>query len=129
VIRREVKYGVNSRIDLLLEDENKLPCYVEIKSITLSRKTGLAEFPDSPTARGTKHLKELAKIAKQDARAVMFYCVQRRDCTAFSLARDIDPEYGREFDMARNAGLEILAYDCDVSVSGITLHRPLKVVA
>lgn len=128
-LRREVKYGVNSRIDILLEDLSKPLCYVEVKNVTLSRNPPLAEFPDSPTARGTKHLRELTAMAEEGHRAVMLYCVNRTDCDSFDLARDIDPEYGREFDVARKAGVEVLAYGCDITEDGITLAAPLKVVA
>lgn len=128
-MRREVKYGVNSRIDLLLEDEALPPCYVEIKNVTLSRTKGLAEFPDSPTARGLKHLHELSDMAQSGARAVMLYLVNRGDCTNFALARDVDADYADAFDTARKGGVEILAYDCNIVESGITLGRRLKVVA
>lgn len=128
-MRREVKYGVNSRIDILLEDEARPPCYVEIKNVTLSRTQGLAEFPDSPTARGLKHLHELSDMAASGARAVMLYLVNRGDCTNFALARDVDASYGSAFDKACNAGVEALVYDCQIDETGITLGRRLKVVA
>lgn len=128
-LRREVKYGTNSRIDILLEGPRLAPCYVEVKNVTLARHPPISEFPDSRTERGTKHLRELAEMVRQGARAVMFYCVNRTDCTSFDLARDIDVAYGIEFDRARRAGLEILAYSCDIDMDGITLASPLKVVA
>lgn len=128
-LRREVKYGENSRIDILLQNPDRPPCYVEIKNVTLSRNPPLAEFPDSPTARGTKHLDELAQMAQEGHRAVMFYCVNRTDCERFALARDIDPNYGEKFDRAKKQGLEILAYACDITPDGISLSHPLKVVA
>jgi len=128
-LRREVKYGENSRIDILLETPNRPLCYVEIKNVTLARNPPLAEFPDSPTARGTKHLTELAQMARDGHRAIMFYCVNRTDCETFSLARDVDPNYGETFDLARREGLEVLAYNCDITPDAITLSRPLKVVA
>ncbi len=128
-LRREVKYGANSRIDILLESSNLAPCYVEVKNVTLARNPPISEFPDSRTERGAKHLRELAEMARQGARAVMFYCVNRTDCTSFDLARDIDAAYGLEFDQARRAGVEILAYNCDIDSDGITLASPLKVVA
>lgn len=128
-LRREVKYGHNSRIDMLLESPHRPLCYVEVKNVTLARNPPLAEFPDSPTARGTKHLRELANMAREGHRAVMFYCVNRTDCERFDLARDIDPDYAQEFEIARKAGLEILAYSCDITPDGISLARRLKVVA
>ena len=89
-LKREVKYGVNSRIDLLLSDNAKGLCYVEVKNVHLLRTPRLAEFPDSVTARGAKHLHEMADMVAAGHRAVMFYLVQRSDCDHFSLARDID---------------------------------------
>ena len=125
-LRREVKYGQNSRIDILLEDENRPPCYVEIKNVTLSRENGLAEFPDSPTARGTKHLEELADMARHGNRAVMFYLVNRDDCEAFKLAQDIDPGYAAKFDLAAKAGVEKIIYRSVIDESGIRLDKSLK---
>lgn len=125
-LKREVKYGVNSRIDILLEAENRPPCYVEIKNVTLSRTPGLAEFPDSPTARGTKHLGELADMVREGHRAVMFYLVNRDDCTLFKLADDIDPEYAREFGKATKAGIEKLVYSTSINANGIKLDKLLK---
>ena len=126
-LRREVKYGENSRIDILLESADKPLCYVEVKNVTLSRNPPLAEFPDSPTARGTKHLRELADMAKAGHRAVMLYCVNRTDCDSFALAADIDANYAREFETARAAGMEAFAYACDIQESGITLSSALTV--
>ena len=83
ILRREVKYGKNSRIDILLEDPAKPACYVEIKNVTL-RRDRLAEFPDSVTVRGTKHLNELANQAATGDRAVMYYLIQRQDYDSFT---------------------------------------------
>ncbi len=92
-LRREVKYGSeNSRIDILLEDARKAPCYVEIKNVHMMRKSGLAEFPDSVTERGAKHLRELTEMVRQGHRAVMIFLIQRDDATRITLARDIDPK-------------------------------------
>lgn len=128
-LRREVKYAGNSRIDLLLEDDAKPPCYVEVKSVTLRRnsgeKKGIAEFPDAVTARGTKHLHALAEMVREGARAVMLYLVQRGDCGEFRLAADIDPAYAESFEHARTAGVEILCYSCKLSPTGIILGGPL----
>lgn len=133
-IRREVKYGSNSRIDLLLEDHEAglPPAYVEVKNVTLKRGNGdgklaAAEFPDAVTARGAKHLRELAEMVRQGYRAVMLYIAQRADCTHFSLAGDIDPAYETAFREARAAGVEMLAYHCAVSEAAIRLAGPLPI--
>ena len=102
-LRREVKYGQNSRIDILLECADKGLCYVEIKNVHLSRRHGLAEFPDSVTARGVKHLAEMSDMVRQGHRAVMVFLIQRAEATRLALARDIDPGYGAAFDKARAA--------------------------
>lgn len=127
-LRREVRYGRNSRIDLLLEDGARPDCHVEIKNVHLVRRDGLAEFPDSVTARGTKHLGELARIAQDGGRAVMLYIVQRADCDRFALAGDIDRSYAAAFAEARAAGVEALCYACDVTVEGIEIARRLPIV-
>lgn len=125
-VRAEVKYGEKSRIDFLLQQDGLPDCYVEVKSVTLSREPGLAEFPDSVTARGTKHLGELAAMVDQGHRAVMLYLVQRTDCHRFALAADIDPTYAAAFDAAFANGVERLIYDTKVSPDGVTLGRALK---
>lgn len=123
-VRSEVKYGQNSRIDFLLSGDGP-DLYVEVKSVTLSRQTGCAEFPDSVTARGTKHLNELVEMVKSGHRALMYYLVQRTDADHVTLAEDIDPTYAAAFDAARAAGVEVLAYNCQISPQSITLGKPL----
>ncbi len=114
-VRSEVKYGENSRIDFLLQQDGLPDVYVEVKSVTLSRQTGLAEFPDSVTKRGAKHLDELANMVAAGHRAVMLYLVQRTDCTRVALADDIDPAYGRAFDAALAAGVETIAVGANIT--------------
>ena len=127
-LRREVKYGRNSRIDLLLEDEGRRPCYVEVKNVTMRRdlsRDAPVEFPDAVTVRGTKHLGELSREAAHGARAVMVYLVQRGDAERCAIARDIDPAYGDALDAALDAGVETLCYGCQLSVDGIGIAGPL----
>ncbi|WP_171131949.1 MULTISPECIES: DNA/RNA nuclease SfsA [unclassified Ruegeria] len=116
-VRAEVKYGENSRVDFLLTQPGLPDAYVEVKSVTLSRQPGLAEFPDSVTARGTKHLGELAKMAAQGHRAIMLYLVQRTDCDRFALAADIDPAYAAAFDAA--TGVERMVCGTRISPEGV----------
>ena len=124
--RREVKYGRNSRIDLLLQSDGRADCYVEIKSVTLRRR-GPAEFPDAVTARGTKHLGELSDMVRGGARAVMFYLVQRGDCRAFTIAADIDPKYAEAFAAARAQGVEVICYACRLTTEAIEIAGKLPV--
>lgn len=126
-LRREVKYGKNSRIDILLEDAARGLCYVEIKNVHMMRKPGLAEFPDSVTARGAKHLAELADMVREGHRAVMMFLIQRADATRITLARDIDPTYGEAFDQAIAAGVEALAYRCRLSPDGIVIDKKVSI--
>ena len=129
-LKREVKYGKNSRIDILLSDPDKGLCYVEVKNVHLKRDEdvpGLAEFPDAVTARGAKHLDEMADMVAEGYRAVMFYLIQRTDCDRFTLATDIDPHYGERFKAARNSGVEAIAYDCAIDTSAVTVRNPLPI--
>ncbi|MCH2094187.1 MAG: DNA/RNA nuclease SfsA [Rhodobacteraceae bacterium] len=124
-LRTEVKYGTQSRIDFLLTGAGRADAYVEVKSVTLSRQVGLAEFPDSVTARGAKHLNELTEMVRQGHRAVMLYLVQRTDCDRFDLARDLDPTYAKAFSTAQQAGVEALCFDCMITPMAVTLGREL----
>lgn len=127
-IRREVRYGVeNSRIDLLLDNDTDSRCYVEVKNVTLVQDR-IALFPDAVSARGTRHLRELAHVAATGQRAVIFYCVQREDAGELRPADAIDPEYGRTLRWALNRGVEALAYDAAVSTSGVELRKAISVV-
>ena len=128
-LQTEIRYGAeNSRIDILLQDDKKpSPCYVEVKNVHLMREPGLAEFPDSVTARGAKHLRELSAMRAQGARAVMLFIVQRGDCARFQPASDIDPAYGAALIDAHRAGVETLCYDCDITTNEITLRKALPV--
>jgi sugar fermentation stimulation protein A len=127
-IRREVKYGKNSRVDVLLEGPARPPCYVEIKNVHLMRQAGLAEFPDAVTKRGAKHLHELADMVAAGARAVMLYLVQIGSAQRFALARDIDPGYGTAFDAARAMGVEAIARRCRLTHDGIEVAEAVSIV-
>ena len=131
-MRREVRYGENSRIDILLEDTNRPPCYVEVKNVHLRRPEGAhpqgAEFPDSVTKRGAKHLVEMSNMVATSARAVMVYLVQRGDCDHFRIAADIDPAYASGLARAREAGVEAICYVCRIETGGIEVEGALPIV-
>jgi sugar fermentation stimulation protein A len=122
--RREVPYGEGSRIDFMLSGPDRPPCYVEVKSVTLKRHEA-AEFPDSVTVRGARHLRELSAMRSLGARAVMLFVAQRDDCQRLEVAADIDPAYAAALTRARETGVEVLAYACRVSPTGIEIDRPL----
>ncbi len=126
-LKREVKYGRNSRIDILLEDETRGRAYVEVKNVTLMRTPGLAEFPDAVTSRGAKHLEELADMVAQGHRAVMVYLVDRPDCDRFALAADIDPTYAKGFEAARARGVEIEIWATRVTIEEVVVERRIEV--
>jgi sugar fermentation stimulation protein A len=128
-VRREVAYGQGSRVDFVLSGPDRPDAYVEVKSVTLSRQQGIAEFPDTPTARGARHLEELAAMAAAGHRAVMLYLVQRSDAAAFRLAGDIDPAYAAGFARAKAAGVEMLAYGCSLSIHAISAAGRLPILA
>lgn len=127
-IRREVKYGANSRVDFLLEDPSRRPCYVEVKNVHLMRQARLAEFPDCVTDRGSKHLDELTAVVASGSRAVMIYVIQVQSADRFTVARDLDPDYAEAFERARAKGVQMLAWHCTVNLGGIELAAPVPVL-
>jgi sugar fermentation stimulation protein A len=127
-IRREVKYGINSRADFVLEDGKRPTCYLEIKNVHLMRTPHLAEFPDCVTVRGAKHLDDLALMVTGGARAVLLFVIQIPSAKRFTVARDIDPTYAAAFDRARQKGVEILAWRCKIATEGIEIAAPVPVV-
>lgn len=125
--RPEVKYGERSRVDFLLTCGDLPDLYLEVKNVHFSREPGLAEFPDSPTERGARHLAELSAMVATGHRAVMLYLVQRSDCRRFGFAGDLDPRYAAAFALAKAAGVEALCYDCALSTETITLRQALPI--
>jgi sugar fermentation stimulation protein A len=127
VHRREVNYGAASRVDFVLEAPGRPAAWVEVKGVTLHRGGGLAEWPDCVSARGARHVAELAEMARLGHRAVVLFVVQRADCDRFAIARDLDPAFAAAFDRVRDAGVEALVYACDMSPERVTLRRPIVV--
>ena len=124
-INSEVKFGSNTRFDFLVREKNN-EAFIEVKNVTLSRKKGLAEFPDSVTTRGLKHINELIKANKKKYKIYILYLVQRDDCKTFTIANDIDPNYAIAFRKAVKNKLKILCYDCKFSPKGIKLNNKIK---
>ena len=120
-LKPEQKYGQNSRIDILLENENQ-KCYVEIKSVSLKIDDSLA-FPDSVTSRGTKHLNELYDMVKDGHRAVMLYVIQRTDDLPFRLACEIDKKYCEAFKEVIKGGVEVLVYHSSINLEEINIKK------
>lgn len=129
-IRREVRFGrENSRVDLVLEDGGKKPpCFVEVKNVTAAVEKGIAVFPDAVSARGTRHLRELARAVEAGNRAAICFCVQRSDVVEVRPADQIDPVYGAALRQAVAAGVEAMAYRARVSPRGIALVDEVPVV-
>lgn len=127
-LRREQKYGVNSRIDMVLRDTNRPSAYVEVKNVHFSRQPGLAEFPDSPTARGAKHLDELGNMVESGHRGVMLYVIQRGDCDRLKICGDLDPVYATAFERAVRRGVEAYAVKCHITPNGIDAISTLPII-
>ena len=127
IIQPEKKFGVNTRFDFLIT-ENKKKSFIEVKNVTLSRKSGLAEFPDAVTTRGAKHIKELIEAVKKGYNSYLLYLVQREDCKNFAIAKDIDAEYSKLLTLAIKKKVKILCYDCKFSSKGIKIKNQIKLL-
>ena len=124
-IKTEVNFGSNTRFDFLII-EGKKKSFIEVKNVTLSRKKGVAEFPDAVTSRGFKHIEELLKASQKGYEIYLLYVIQRDDCNKFELAKDIDPKYCELLIKAVKKNLNILCYDCKFSTKGIKLNRKIS---
>lgn len=124
-IRSEVPYGKNSRVDFLATAPGLPDAFVEIKNVHLRRDGDLAEFPDCVTARGAKHLEELARVAEAGDRAVMLYLVQRTDCSRMTLARDLDSAYHAAAVDAADRGVEMIAHATKITTEGVCIAEPI----
>lgn len=127
-LKREQKYGINSRIDILLRSPDRPSAYVEVKNVHFSRKAGLAEFPDSPTARGAKHLDELGNMVESGHRGVMLYVIQRADCDRLRICGDLDPVYAAAFERAMRRGVEAYAVKCHITPTGIAAISMMPII-
>ena len=125
MIKSEQVFGSNTRFDFYLED-GKNKSFLEVKNVTLKRKPKIAEFPDSVTARGTKHLNELINAAKKGFKSYLLFVIQREDCNTFKIAKDIDPVYLKTLIKAIKHNVKILCYDCKFLSKGIVLNNKIK---
>lgn len=126
-LRREVAYGdEKSRIDFLLRSADK-SCFVEVKNVTLGEANGQGYFPDAVTTRGQKHLRELAQVVQQGARAVLLFCVQHSGIERVAPAAHIDPDYAVALQQAMAQGVEVFAYKAALSPENISLQQEIPV--
>ena len=126
-VKTEVKFNKNTRFDFLL-NEKKTKTFIEVKNVTLSRKPGIAEFPDAVTERGSKHISELINAKREGYKSYILFIVQRNDCKYFKIASDIDAKYSKLIKEAVKKKINILCYDCKFSSKGIKLNKPLKIL-
>ena len=124
IIKTEVKFSDHTRFDFLISNDVK-KCFLEVKNVTLIRKSNIAEFPDSITSRGTKHLNELIKAKKKGFDSYILYLIQRDDCNSFKIAKDVDEEYKIAFDNALKNKVNILCYDCNLNSKEIKINKQI----
>lgn len=123
--RREVRYGENSRVDFLLQDDARPNAWVEVKNVHLRREGSLAEFPDCVAARSTRHLNELAAMKQAGDRAVLLFIVQRTDCDRFAAAADCDRKFAETLAAVAGLGVEVLVYGCAISTDSVRISGRL----
>ena len=119
----EPKVADGSRLDFLLKSKGEKSCFIEVKSSTLSRFPNISEFPDSVTSRGSKHLSLLTNLKNDGFRAIQIYLIQRNDTNCFKIAKDIDHQYFKSFQIAKKSGVEILILQSQISYNGIELSK------
>ena len=124
-IKPEAKFGLNTRFDFLITKKN-YKAFLEVKNVTLKRRSNIAEFPDSITSRGAKHINELIKASKKGYEIYILFIIQREDCNQFTIASDIDAEYSKLLSKAVKKKLKILCYDCKFTSKGIKLNQKVK---
>ena len=127
IIKPEVFFNKETRFDFLIE-KNKQKIFVEVKNVTLFRKINTAEFPDSVTSRGSKHLLTLIDAIKKGYKSYLLFLVQIQNMDKFKIAKDIDTEYYKNYILAKKAGVNFLAYRCDISSKKIFIDKKLKII-
>ena len=127
LIKPEVFFNKATRFDFLIE-KNKQKSFVEVKNVTLFRDINTAEFPDAVTSRGSKHLLTLIDAIKKGFKAYLIFLVQIQNMEKFKIAKDIDTEYYKNYILAKKAGVNFLAYRCDISSKKIFIDKKLKII-
>ncbi|MDB0054525.1 DNA/RNA nuclease SfsA [Candidatus Pelagibacter sp.] len=127
LIKPEVFFNKETRFDFLIE-KKKQKSFVEVKNVTLFRNKNTAEFPDSVTSRGSKHLLTLIDAIKKGYKTYLLFLVQIQNMEYFKIAKDIDPEYHKNYLLAKKAGVNFLAYRCDISSKKIFIEKKLKII-
>ena len=127
IIKPEVFFNKETRFDFLLEKKGQ-KMFVEVKNVTLFRNKDTAEFPDAPTARGIKHLLTLIDAIKKSYKTYLIFLVQIQNMKYFKIAKDIDEEYYKTYVIAKKAGVNFLAYRCDISSKKILIDKKLKII-
>ena len=127
LIKPEVFFNKETRFDFLLERETQ-KTFVEVKNVTLFRNKDTAEFPDAPTSRGIKHLLTLIDAIKKSYKTYLIFLVQIQNMKYFKIAKDIDEEYYKNYLIAKKAGVNFLAYRCDISSKKIFIDKKLKII-
>ena len=126
-IKPEVFFNKETRFDFLLEKKGQ-KIFVEVKNVTLFRNKDTAEFPDAPTTRGIKHLLTLIDAIKKSYKTYLIFLVQIQNMKYFKIAKDIDEEYYKNYLIAKKAGVNFLAYRCDISSKKIFIDKKLKII-
>ena len=126
-IKTEASFSNNTRFDFLISN-SKEKCFLEVKNVTLVRNKKIAEFPDAITSRGTKHLNQLIEAKQKGFQSYILYLIQRKDCSSFKIADDIDKEYKIAFDKAKKTGVKILCYDCKIDLEEVKLNKLINLI-
>ena len=126
-IKSEVFYNKETRFDFLVE-KNKQKIFLEVKNVTLFRDIKIAEFPDSITSRGSKHLKALIEASKKGFKTYLLFLIQIQGVESFTIAKDIDEEYYKNYLLAKKAGVNFLAYRCKISSKSIIVEKKIKII-
>ena len=126
-IKPEVYYDKETRFDFFIEKDNK-KIFLEVKNVTLFRNIKIAEFPDSITSRGSKHLKALIEASKKGFKTYLLFLIQIQGVESFTIAKDIDEEYYKNYLLAKKAGVNFLAYRCKISSKSIIVEKKIKII-